>query len=118
MKISNKIVIDALQEVSDKSSRLTGNALGVAEELFNPLIGHLHEMVLIEPANIFSREMQCNREDCLTRNLAGFSRMFEATIGVGTFFSLAGEVSTQLDGQILWKSFGKTSGGLMLGFLR
>ncbi len=40
------------------------------------------------------------------RNLTGFSRMFEATISVGAFFSLAGEISTQLDGQILRKNFG------------
>ena len=62
MKISNKIVMDAVQEVPDKSSRLTGNALGVAKNLLNPLIGHLHEKVLIEPANIFHREMHCDSE--------------------------------------------------------
>ena len=94
MDISNEIVMDAVQEVSDKSSGLTGNAFGVAKELFSPLIGHLHDMVFIEPPNIFCREMQCNFKDCLMGNLTRFSRMFEATIGVGTFFSLASEVST------------------------
>ncbi len=52
-----------MQDVSDKSIRLTGNALGIAEELLNPLVGHLHEVVLVEPANILHREMQCDRED-------------------------------------------------------
>ncbi len=101
MKNSNKIKTDGVQEVSDKSSRLTGNALAVAEELFNLLIGHLHEVVLVEPANVLCSEMGCDRKDCLASNLTGFSRMFEATISIGAFFSLAGKVSTQLNGKIL-----------------
>jgi len=72
---SSKIISDAVQEVSDKSSRFIGNALGVAEELLNPLIRHLHEMVFIEPADILRRKMQCDSKDCLAWNLAGFSRM-------------------------------------------
>ncbi len=63
MNISNKFVTDAMQEVSEKSSRLTGNALGIAKEFLNPLIGHLHEVVLIEPTDILCREMRCDRED-------------------------------------------------------
>ncbi len=63
MKISNKIVMDAVQKVSHKSSRLTGNAIGVAEELLNPLIGHLHEMVFIEPADILHRKMCQDESD-------------------------------------------------------
>ena len=57
MNISDEFVTGAMQEVSDKSIRLTGNALGVAKELLNPLVGHFHEMVFIEPTNILCREM-------------------------------------------------------------
>jgi hypothetical protein len=58
MNISNKFVTDAMQEVSDKSICLTGNALGIAEELLNPFVGHLHEVVLVEPANILRKKMR------------------------------------------------------------
>ncbi len=94
------------QELSDKSIRLTGNAPRFPEELLNPFVGHLHEMVLVEPTHIFLREMRRDREDGLTRNFTGFSGMFETTGGVGTFFSLAGKVRAQLDGQIIRKDFG------------
>lgn len=39
--------------------------------------------------------------------------LFEATISVGAFFSLASEVSTQLDGQILWKNIGWIDVGVL-----
>ena len=63
MNISEEFVTGAMQEVSDKSIRLTGDALGVAEELLNPLVRDLHEMVLVEPTNILCREMRCDRKD-------------------------------------------------------
>ena len=39
--------------------------------------------------------------------------MFEATIGVGAFFSLASEVRAQLDGQILRKDVGGIDVGVL-----
>jgi hypothetical protein len=63
MNISNKFVTGAMQEVSDKSIRLTGNALGIAEELLNPLIRHLHEVVLVESAHIFFGKVRCDCKD-------------------------------------------------------
>ena len=63
MNISNKFVTDAMQEVSEKSSRLTGNALGIAKELLNPFVGHLHEVVFVEPTDILHGEMRCDRKD-------------------------------------------------------
>ncbi len=47
-----------MQEVSEKSIRLTGNALGITKELLNPFVGHLHEVVFIEPTDILHGEMQ------------------------------------------------------------
>jgi hypothetical protein len=41
--------------VSDKSSRLTGDALDVSKEFFHFIFGHLHKMVLVEPANVLCR---------------------------------------------------------------
>ena len=63
MNISHEFVAGAMQEVAGKSIRLTGNALGIAEELHNPLIRHLHEVVLVEPAHIFFRKVRCDRKD-------------------------------------------------------
>ena len=63
MNISNKFVMDAMQEISEKSIRLTGNTLGISKKLLNPFIRHLHEVVLIEPANILRREIRCNGKD-------------------------------------------------------
>ncbi len=70
-----------MQEVSDKSSSLTGDALHVAKELFDLLIGHFHEVILVKPANVLCNEVGCDREDSCARNLTNFSRMFEPTIG-------------------------------------
>ncbi len=39
--------------------------------------------------------------------------MFEATIGVGAYFSLAGKVRAQLDGQILRKDVGGVDVGVL-----
>ncbi len=39
--------------------------------------------------------------------------MLETTIGVGTFVSLAGEVSTQLDKQILRENIGRIDVGVL-----
>ncbi len=86
-----------MQEVPDKSSHLTGIALNIAKELFDLLIGHFHEVILIKPANVLHNKVGCNCEDSLARNLTGFSRMFKPTIGIGTFFSFAGKIGTQLD---------------------
>ena len=63
MNISNKFVMDAMQEVSEKSISLTGNALGITKELLNPFVRHLHEVVFIEPTNILQGEIRCNHED-------------------------------------------------------
>jgi len=63
MNISGEFVTDVMQEVSDKSIRLTGDALGVAEELLNPFVRHFHEMVLVEPTDILCREVRCDRKD-------------------------------------------------------
>ena len=63
MNISNKFVTDAMQGVSEKSIRLTRNALGITKELVNPFVGHLHEVVFVEPTNILRGEMRCDRED-------------------------------------------------------
>ena len=63
MNISNEFVAGAMQEVAGKSIRLTGNALGIAEELHNPLIRHLHEVVLAEPTHILLGKVQCDCED-------------------------------------------------------
>ena len=112
MNISNEVVTVQTQDVSDKSIRLTGNAPGISEELLNPFVGHLHEMVLVEPTHIFVIEMRRDRKDGLTRNFAGFGGMFETTGGVGTFFSLAGKVRAQLDGQVLRKDVGGSDVGI------
>ncbi len=87
-----------MQEVSDKSSRLTGNALHVAEELFDLLIGHFHEVILVKPANVLRNKVGCDSEDSRARNLTNFGRMFEPTNGVSAFFPLAGKIGTQLNG--------------------
>ena len=39
--------------------------------------------------------------------------MLETTIGVDAFFSLAGKVCAQLDGQILWKDVGEIDIGIL-----
>ena len=92
--------------VSDKSSRLTGDALDVAKEFLHFIFGHLHKMVLVEPANVLCREVGCDREDCLARDLAGFGRMLESTISVCTFFTFASKISTQLNGQVPGEDIG------------
>jgi hypothetical protein len=92
--------------VSDKSSRLTGDALGVAKEFLYFIFGHLHKMVLVEPANVLCREVGCNHEDRLARDLAGFDRMLESTISLCTFFTFASKISTQLNGQVLGEDIG------------
>ena len=100
-EISDKIKTDAVLEVSDKSSCLIGKPIMIANRFLNLLVWHLHEMVLIEPANILGREVGCDREDCLAWNLASFSRMFKSAISIDAFLSLASKINTQLDGQII-----------------
>jgi hypothetical protein len=64
-----------------ESSRLTGNAPGIAQELFNAIsnIRHLHEMVLIEATNVVLVEMICNRDESLTVELGWLPGMDEVT---------------------------------------
>ena len=95
-----------MEEASDKSSSLTENALYIAKELFDLLIRHFYEMVFVEPANVLCDEVGCNRKEILMRNLTGFSRMFEPTIGIGAFFPFASKIGTKLDGQILGEDIG------------
>jgi hypothetical protein len=45
---SNKIKIDVVWKLSDKSSQLTGKPLAVANKLLKLLIWHLHKMVLVK----------------------------------------------------------------------
>ncbi len=92
--------------VSDKSSCLTGDALDVAKEFLHFIFGHLYKMVLIEPANVLCREVGCDREDCLARDLTGFGGMLKPTCSVCTFFTFASKISTQLNGQVLGEDIG------------
>ncbi len=78
----------------------------VAKEFLHFIFGHLHKMVLVEPANVLRREVGCDREDCLARDLAGFGRMLESTISICTFFTFASKTSTQFNGQVLGEDIG------------
>ncbi len=99
--------------VSDKSSHLTGDALDVAKEFLLFFFGHLHKMVLVEPANVLCREVGCDREDCLARDLAGFGCLNPQLAFVHSL-----PLQVKLAHNLMGKSLGKTSDGLMLGFLR
>ena len=66
---------------TNESSRLTRNAPGITQELFDTIgnIGHLHEMILIEPTNVVLVEMIGDRNDSLTFELGWLPRMDEVT---------------------------------------
>ncbi len=104
----------AIQEL-DKSSRLTGRTLCVSRKLLYTIcdVGHPHEMVFIEPSQVFLDEMVGDQDDCLAFELRSLPGVSEIAIGVGTLLSLASEVGAKLFG-----SFGKMSAGLMDGLRR
>jgi hypothetical protein len=95
----------AIQE-SDKSSCLTGRTLCVSKKLHFTIcdVGHLHEMVFVEPSHVFLDEMIGYQDDCLAFELRSLPGVSEVTISVVTLFSLTSETSAKLFGHILWEN--------------
>ncbi len=101
----------AIQE-SDKSSHLTGRTLCVTKKLLYTIcdVGHPHEMVFIEPTDIFFDEMIGNHDDRIAFELQSLPRVSKVTISVVTLFSLTSEVSAKLFGHILWENIRRVDG--------
>jgi hypothetical protein len=94
----------AIQE-PDKSSCLTGRTLCVSKKLLFTIcdVGHTHEMVFIEPSQVFFDEMVGNQDDSLDFELQSLPGVSKIAVGVGTLLSLAGEVCAKLFGHIFWE---------------
>ena len=117
MNISNDFVTDTMQAVSDKSSRLTGNALGIAEELLDALVGHLHEEILVEPTNILRGKMRCDHDDWMIDSL-GISLALVGCLNPQLALVHSFPLQVKFAHNFIGRSLGKTSEGVMFGFFR
>jgi hypothetical protein len=97
---------------SDKSSRLTGRTLCVANKLLYTIcdVGHPHEMVFVEPSHVFLGEMIGDYDEHLVFELQSLGGVSEVTISVVTLFTLTSEISTKLFEHILWENVRSVDG--------
>jgi hypothetical protein len=69
-------------------------------------------MIFVEPTHVFLDEMIGNHGDHLAFELRSLPGVREATISVGTLFSLASEVRAKLFRHILWENVRRVDGGI------
>ncbi len=83
------------------SSRLTVGTFGVPKKLLDLVcnVGHLHEMILVEPINISFGEMIGDCQDSLTFELGGPPGMDKVAIYVVALLTL----DANLTGHVFWE---------------